>query len=397
MKIAILREGKIPPDKRVPLLPAQCLTLQNMYPQLSFLIQSSAVRCVEDAEYEALGLTVCEDVSEADIFFGVKEVQVDSLVSDKTYFFFSHTIKKQPYNRNLLRTILQKNIQLLDYECLTNLNGERVVAFGRFAGLVGAYNALRLYGIRYEAFVLKPAYECRDLVELAQEFKKVQLPALKIAITSIGRVGKGAKEILDLAGIKQVSTEDYLTKEFSEVVYVCLRSKDYIKEKTDEAQSFYKNPSAYESDFQKFYQVTDMLITAHFWDVRGPALFEKEEAKRSDFKIKIIADITCDVKGSIPITLRTSTITEPFYDYNPTTEQAEKAFNDDGNITIMAVDNLPSELPLDASRSFGEQLMLQVFPALLEGDTHDVLKKATVTESGHLTPKFDYLTDFVGL
>jgi hypothetical protein len=336
-------------------------------------------------------------VSEADIFFGVKEVQVDSLVSDKTYFFFSHTIKKQPYNRNLLRTILQKNIQLLDYECLTNLNGERVVAFGRFAGLVGAYNALRLYGIRYEAFVLKPAYECRDLVELAQEFKKVQLPALKIAITSIGRVGKGAKEILDLAGIKQVSTEDYLTKEFSEVVYVCLRSKDYIKEKTDEAQSFYKNPSAYESDFQKFYQVTDMLITAHFWDVRGPALFEKEEAKRSDFKIKIIADITCDVKGSIPITLRTSTITEPFYDYNPTTEQAEKAFNDDGNITIMAVDNLPSELPLDASRSFGEQLMLQVFPALLEGDTHDVLKKATVTESGHLTPKFDYLTDFVGL
>ncbi len=395
MKIAIIREGKNPPDRRVPLLPAQCLALQKAYPHLKFLIQSSSVRCVKDEAYEQLGLRVCEDVSEADVFFGVKEVPIPDLVPEKMYFFFSHTIKKQSYNRGLLREILEKRITLLDYECLTDAQGERVVAFGRFAGLVGAYNALRAYGLRSKAFVLKPAHACRDLAEIREELKDIQLPALKIAITSKGRVGKGAKEVLEMAGIKYASPEAFLTQSFSEVVYTALASKDYYQCKAREVPNFYENPEAFESDFKKFASVTDVLITAHFWDIRTATLFCKEDAAQADFKIKIIADVTCDVEGSVPITLRTSTITAPFYDYNPTTMQEEEAFSNGQNITIMAVDNLPSELPLDASQSFGEQLMQEVFPALAEGDAFGILQRAKITEAGKLTSKFLYLSDFV--
>lgn len=395
MQIAIIREGKTPPDRRVPLLPEQCLALQVRYPQLSFLVQPSPIRCVPDEAYISLGLKVQEDVSEASVFLGVKEVPIPTLHAQKMYFFFSHTMKKQAYNRTLLQTILKKEIQLIDYECLTDVEGKRVVAFGRFAGIVGAYNALRGYGLKHGLFDLKPAIDCRDLEEIRSYLSMLQLPPLKIALTGRGRVSKGAQEILAMAGVQAVSKETFLHTQNTHAVYTVLGSQDYYQTSTEPATSFYENPQNFVSNFKQFYEVADILITGHFWDMRAAALFSAAETQSPAFKLQVIADISCDVCGSVPITLRTSSIDAPFYDYNPQSLQEEKAFQNPENITIMAVDNLPSELPLDASRAFGAQLMEHVFPALLEGDKDGILARASIAKAGKLTEKFSYLEDYV--
>ncbi len=396
MQIAIIREGKNPPDRRVPLLPEQCLALQTRYPELSFLIQPSPVRCVPDEAYTSQGLRVQEDVSAASVFLGVKEVPISTLHVQKMYFFFSHTMKKQPYNRELLRTILKKEIQLIDYECLTDVEGRRVVAFGRFAGIVGAYNALRGYGLKHQLFDLKPAVACSDLAEIKGYLAALKLPPVKIALTGRGRVSRGAQEILALAGVKAINKEAFLhTQSNTQAVYTVLGSQDYYQAVTEPSASFYKDPQGFVSNFKQFYEVADILITGHFWDMRAAPLFSAAETQSSTFKIQVIADISCDVLGSVPITLRTSTIDAPFYDYNPQTQKEEKAFQDPKNITLMAVDNLPSELPLDASRAFGAQLMEHVFPALLEGDKDGILERASITKAGKLTHDFSYLEDYV--
>src|SRR5690606_22634058 len=205
-KIGIVKEGKVPVDKRVPLTPKKCQeTLQN-YPDVEIAVQPSPIRCFSDQEYTELGIKLQQDLTDCDIIMGVKEVPVDQLIPDKTYLFFSHTIKKQAYNRKLLQAILQKNITLIDYETLTNNNGNRIVAFGYWAGVVGAYNGILTYGKKWSLFNLKPAHQCVDLEDMEEEFFKVKaLPPIKIAITVGGRVAHGAMEVLDMMGIKKVS------------------------------------------------------------------------------------------------------------------------------------------------------------------------------------------------
>ncbi len=398
MKIAVIREGKVPNDHRMPLVPAQCKQLSILHPEFQFLIESSAVRCIPDEAFQKAGLEVTEDVSSADILMGIKEIPIAQLMSDKTYLFFSHTMKKQAYNRGLLQAILEKNIRLIDYECLVDDLGVRVVAFGRFAGIVGAYNGLLTYGKRMGLFDLKPAYLCKNLKELKQEFAKINLPAIKIILTGTGRVGKGAKEMLDLMGIKQVFPQEFIRDTFQETVYTVLRSENYYKPK-DEAQTenkgFYTHPESYEADFLPYTRTGDLFISGHYWHPLAAVLFTKEDMQQPDFRIKVIADITCDIAGSVPSTLRSSTITAPVYDYNPYTGTEEKAYSSERHVTVMAVDNLPCELPADASESFGEQLIRYVFPALLNEDVHGILARATVTENGKLTPRFAYLEDYI--
>lgn len=398
MKIGIIREGKNPPDRRMALVPWQCRQLHILNPDLEFLIQKSTARCISDAMFTELGLPVVEDMQEADILMGIKEVNIEDMIPNKTYFFFSHTIKKQPHNREMLRAILQKNITLIDYECLTDELGSRVVAFGRFAGIVGAYNAILTYGKRFGLFDLKPAHQCRDLKEMKDQFKYIQLPPVKIVVTGTGRVGKGAKEVLELMKIKQVFPQEFLRDKFNEPVYTILRSDNYYTPKNEDSGEnlgFYTHPENYQADFLKYAQVSDIFISTHFWNPKAEALFTKADVRKPEFKIKVIADITCDLNGSIPTTLKSTKISEPWYDYNPETEQIETPFSQEKNITVMAVDNLPCELPLDASELFGEQLMQWVFPALLKGDKDKVLERATIAKDGQLTPAFEYLRDYV--
>ncbi|MEQ6167053.1 NAD(P)-dependent oxidoreductase [Ekhidna sp. MALMAid0563] len=396
-KIGIIKEGKIPIDRRVPLTPQQAKQLKENY-NVEVVVQSSDIRCFTDDDYRNAGLSIVDSLDDCDIILGVKEVPIEKLIPNKTHFFFSHTIKKQDYNRDLLRAILEKNIKLIDWETLTNESGNRVIAFGRWAGIVGAYNGLWTFGKRYHLFNLRRANECFDYEDLKTEFKKINLPNIKIALTGGGRVTKGAMEVLLGAGISQVTPHDYLTERFDEPVFTQLNSRDYNKRKDGGEflrNEFYKNPELYEGDFLKYTRVTDILIACAFWDPAAPVLFHREDIIKDDFDIKVIADITCDIEGSIPSTKKPSTIDDPIYDYNPSDDEIEQPLTDEGNITVMAVDNLPCELPRDASQSFGDQFLENVVEHLLGKDDKGIINRATITEGGALTEKYGYLQDYV--
>ncbi len=398
VKLGIIREGKTPPDKRVAFTPLQAQEIEQRYPHVKVLVQKSDSRCFKDDEYTALGIDVQENMGNCDILMGIKEVRIPDLIKAKTYLFFSHTIKKQPHNRNLLLAILKEKIHLVDYEALKDKLGNRLVAFGRFAGIVGAYNALLTYGKRFDKFELRRAHECFDINDLKLELRKVQLPPIKIILTGAGRVGKGAMETLDSAGIRKVNPHDFLTKNFDEPVYVQLSSADYHLRKDGgdyKRQEFHESPELYKSTFLPFAEAADILIAGAYWNPKAPKLFTKEEMAQAAFNIKIIADVTCDIDGSIPSTKKPSTITEPNYDYDPKKDAVQKPFSNPDFITVMAVDNLPCELPRSASEEFGRDLIDKILPALVIADKDGVIKRASVTKKGKLTEHFEYLRDFV--
>ncbi|AKD03002.1 NAD(P)-dependent oxidoreductase [Pontibacter korlensis] len=397
LKIGIIKEGKTPVDKRVPLTPKKCVEALQEFPRMDIAVQPSDVRCFTDEEYTELGIALQQDLSDCDVLMGVKEVPVEQLIPNKTYFFFSHTIKKQPHNAKLLRAILDKRITLVDYELLKTPEGQRVVAFGRYAGIVGAYNGILTYGKKHKLFDLKPAYLCHEMEDMQEEYFKVKLPPIKIAVTGGGRVAGGAMEVLDKMGIKKVSVFDYLYKQFPEPVYAQLHSSDYNTRPDVEvwdSPDFYANPHLYKSTFHKFTRVTDLLMACAYWDPRAPKLFTEEETRQPDFIIDTIADITCDVDGSIPTTKHSTTIVEPAYDYNPQTRELEPAYSRPENITVMAVDNLPCELPRNASRDFGRHLIDNVFPQFFNGDEGGMLERGTIVKDGKLTERYTYLQEY---
>jgi alanine dehydrogenase len=397
MKIALIKEGKNPPDKRVAFTPEQVLEIHRAYKNIEIFVESSDVRCYEDGEYAALGIQVVKEVSFCDVFFGIKEVPIQQLIPGKTYFFFSHTIKKQAYNRDLLRAVVDKNITMLDYEALKNVSGERIAAFGRWAGIVGAYNALWTYGQKTDLYLMKRAFECFDRQELKSELKKVQLPPIKIVVTGTGRVGKGVIEVLDVVGIRLIEPQDFLFNYYEEPVFTILSSAHFNRRKTDggyDKSEFYIHPENYESHFLKYAEVSDILITGAYWDNKAPRLFKESDIIKEDFNISVIADITCDIKGSLPTTLRAGKVNDPVYDIDRETFEELPAFGKQFSISVMAIDNLPTELPRDASKDFGEQLIRNIIPELQKTKS-DVLEKATVTHGGDLTLEFLYLRDFL--
>ena len=396
MKIGILREGKIPPDKRVPLTPEQCIEVEKKF-GVKVIVQSSKIRSFKDDEYLNLGIEVMEDLNDCEILMGVKEVNIDDLIEGKIYLFFSHTIKKQEYNRKLLQAILQKKIQLVDYEVLTNKDGFRIIGFGRFAGLVGAYNGLRAFGLRNRLFDLKPAHLCIDLKEMLFHLSGIKLPSIKIAVTGDGRVASGVLEILEHLKIKRITPKDFLNNKYNETVYAQLLPGNYVRHKKGEKfdlMHFFNHPEMYENDFYPYTKETDLLIAAAYWDPKAPVLFTKDEMKEREFKISVISDITCDIDGSVPSTKKASTIDDPFYDYNPKTGELEPPFSSKINITVQAVDNLPCELPRDASLDFGRNLIDKVFPSFFNNDKDGIIKRASITSHGMLTSRFSYLQDF---
>jgi len=397
MKFGIIREGKTPPDKRTPFIPSHCAKLLNAYPELVINVQKSPIRCFEDESYAEAGANLVDEVSECDVIFGVKEIPYDMLADGKTMLFFSHTIKKQSYNRKLLQQILKKNVRLIDYETLTYANGARVLGFGRYAGIVGSYNAINGYGLREGLFELKPAHLCADMCEMGSELRGIELPNIKIIVSGGGKVANGVKETMETAGIQQVSIPDFLTKDFDAPVFCNADVLDYHeldgRPPTDFAE-FLKDSSVWNNTFNKFLKMADIFISAHFWDNRSAHFFTEEDVKRTDFRTRVIADITCDIKGSVPTTLRSSTISEPFYGYDRRTGQETAPFAEN-SITVMAVDNLPCETPKDSSTGFGQDLIDKVVPLFFGNDPDGILKRATIAQDGKLTQRFSYLQDYV--
>jgi alanine dehydrogenase len=398
-KIGIIKEGKTPPDKRVPLTPGQCKFLMAKYSDIEILVESSLIRAFKDEEYTREGIEVVDDLSECSILFGVKEVPFEMLIPNKTYFFFSHTYKKQPYNRDLLKAILDRKIRLIDYEVLTAKNGRRLIGFGRYAGIVGAYNALLAAGKKFERYELKPAHECEDRKEVEQELEKIDLPqGFKTVITGKGRVAGGAMEILNSARIRKVTPAAFLEEDFFEPVYTQLGVENYNKTKDGSVFSkseFYEFPERFGSDFAKYSAVADMYISCHYWDSNAPFIFTREDAKEDAFNLKVVADISCDIDGPVASTLKPSAIANPLYGYDPS-EEVVTDFMDESAIGVMAVDNLPCELPKDASEDFGEELIKNIIPELLEKENSSVIRRATQTNlQGELTPEFEYLQDYL--
>ncbi|RLD77085.1 MAG: alanine dehydrogenase [Bacteroidetes bacterium] len=397
MKFAIIKEQKNPPDKRVVLPPSACRSLLKIFPEMEIKVESSENRTFTDSSYKKIGIEVTNNIDDCDVMLGVKEVPKEALIPNKKYFFFSHTIKEQPYNRALLRAALDKNIELYDHEVITDQKGVRLVAFGRYAGIVGAYNALRTYGLKNNLFELPKAQALHDQQELIAELKKIKLPNIKIVLTGKGRVSNGAKEMLDAMGIKEVGVEDYLQKEFEEAVYTQIDVLDYNKRidgKIIDMYDFFNNPTDYKSDFMRFAKVSDVYIACHFYGTGAPFIFTREEAKDPDFRIKVIADVSCDIDGPVASTIRPSTIADPIYGYDAMAEK-EINFLNEKAIAVMAVDNLPNELPKDASLGFGDNFVKHVIPSFFNGDKDGILERARMTQNGKLTKNFSYLQDFI--
>ncbi|MDP2160819.1 MAG: NAD(P)-dependent oxidoreductase [Flavobacterium sp.] len=397
MIFGIIKERKNPPDRRVVFSPQALLDLKTQFPQVKIKVESSDIRVFSDDEYRNVGFEVTTDMTDCDVLFGVKEVPVDALIPNKTYFFFSHTIKKQPYNRRLLQTILDKNITLIDHETIVDKNNSRLIGFGRYAGIVGTYNAFRAFGIKYDLFNLVKAETLSNREELISRLKRPFLPPIKIVLTGKGKVGMGSKEILDAMKIKEVAVEDFLSKNFSSPVYVQLDVLDYNKRidgKVLDNHDLYTNPKEYTSDFERFTKVADIFIAGHYYGNDAPYILTREMLHSHQNAIKVVADISCDVKGPVACTLRASTIAEPFYGYLPQ-EHKEVAYTHPASIMVMAVDNLPCELPKDASEGFGEMFMKHVIPAFFNNDKDGILERAKMTEKGKLTPRFSYLQDYI--
>ena len=399
MKIGVVREGKTPPDQRVPLTPAQCAELKRSYPEVELVVESSEVRRITDDEYRAEGIDVVKDLGGCDVLLGVKEVPLNELIPDTTYLFFSHTYKLQPYNAKLLRTIVDKRIRLIDYELIKRANGRRVIGFGRWAGIVGAYNGLRAWGMRHGTFALPRAIDCADMKDMVSHAKAVDLPShMKIVLSGGGRVGLGAHELLTSLGLREVHADAFLKEDFNEAVFTRLDVEQY-NARTDgkpfDMEGFMADATGYKSTFMPYAEVADMYIAGHYWAEGAPFLFTREDMKSASWNVKVVADVSCDIDGPVACTLRPSTIAEPLYGYNPSTE-SECAMDDPSGVTVMAVDNLPCELPRDASHGFGKEMMAHVIPLLVGGDRDNMLTNATETTlEGALAPKFGYLQDYI--
>jgi alanine dehydrogenase len=397
MKIGILKERKIPVDRRVVFTPEELVRLKKEHSEAEIFVESSDIRVFSDQQYADLGIKITNDVSNCDVLFGVKEVPVDALIPNKKYFFFSHTIKKQPFNRKLLIAILEKNIELYDHETIVNSNNRRLIGFGRYAGIVGAYNGFRAFGIKFELFNLPKAETLNSKDDLISKLKRQTLPPIKIVLTGHGKVGNGAKEILLGMKIKEVSVENFLSKIYSEPVFVQIDVLDYNKRidgKVLDNNDFYKNPSDYISNFERFTKVSDIFMAGHFHANESPNILTQEMLLAADCKIKVVADISCDVNGPIACTVKASTIADPFFGYLPS-ENKEVLYTHPGAIVVMSVDNLPCELPKDASEGFGEMFMEHVIPAFFDNDKDGILARAKMTENGKLTERFQYLKDYV--
>lgn len=399
MKIGIIKEGKTPPDKRVPLTPKQCAFVTNKFPEVEIYVQKSDIRAFADEQYIDAGIDIVEDLDHCDVIMGVKEVNIEDLIPYKHFFFFSHTIKKQPYNRDLLKSVLDKKIRLTDYEVLTDENGLRLIGFGRYAGIVGCYNGFRAYGLKHNLFNLKPAHQCEDRKEMESELSKVELPQnFKMVLTGYGRVGNGAREILQKLKMKEVKPNELLNDSFDEPIFSQLFVDDYNEREDGKAfdrSAFYKSGEGHRSTFPRYLENTDMYVACHFWKKGSPFLFTREDLKSKSIKTSVVADISCDIDGPVACTIRPSTIADPLYGYDPISEK-EVDFKKERAITVMAVDNLPCELPKDASEDFGGELIKHILPALIGDDPKKIIDRGSeTTYEGELNTYFEYLKDYV--
>ena len=398
MKIGIIKEYKKPLETRTPLTPSQVAFLRDEL-DIDIVIEASKDRCYSDEEYRTLNVPVLEDLSHCDILLGVKEVPHTRLIKDKIYLFFSHTIKKQERNKKLLRTVLEKGIRLIDYELLTNTHGQRLIAFGHFAGMVGAHNAMWTWAQRTKSFSLPRLKDLMDYEVAKKIYLDTRIPPVRIVLTGTGRVGTGALLVLQDMGIKQIDPDTFLEETFNIPVFTQLLPHHYAAHKDGDPfdkSVFYNDPSEFVSTFWPFAIHGDIMINGIYYVEEAPAFFTVEQMRHPDFSIKVIADISCDIvpHASIPSTLRPTTIDHPVFGFDPHTQSEVEPFSAHG-VDMMTIDNLPNELPRESSKSFGKQFITRIMGELIKSDPSEMLERATIAEKGKLKPGFKYLEKWV--
>jgi alanine dehydrogenase len=405
--LSILREARAD-ENRTPFSPTQISNLLKKFSNLKIIVQPSKRRCFKDEDYLKVGAQITDDLSSADIIFGVKEVEISTLIKNKTYLFFSHTSKVRQYigqvindkaiiyKKELLKEVIKKNITLIDYENVRDVSGEgyRYLGFGRFAGIIGAYNTLNLYLKLYTEQALPRAFEINNYAQVKKLISKQNFNKIKILLTGSGRAAKGAMEMLKYANIRQVTLDNYLNKKYDEAIFSNISPGKYVERKDGKVSSYQDyilNPQEYNSKVKNYLFDTDMFIACHYWDSKFPKLFSPKQI--NEFKnLKIIGDVTCDINGSVPTTIRSTSIAKPYYSIN-TDSMKEMELGNKG-IAIMAVDNLPSELPRDASEEFGSSVISEILPYLIDKDDGRI-NRATTASNGKFCSKFTYLNDFI--
>ncbi len=395
VSIGIIREGKVPEDNRVALTPSHCQWLLKQYPDCKIVVQPSHKRCFPDSSYQKAGAVISDDLSRCNILLGIKEVPLQDLIADKTYLFFSHTKKLQPHNQKLMHKMMDKGITLIDYECLEHEDGQRIIGFGFFAGVVGAHNGIMAYGNRTNEFRLPRVYKSNDYRDLIRSYFGLTLPNIKVAVTGSGRVAHGVLDIMNLMDIQEVEADDYLSKKFSYPVYVHVKGAQLYKHKEKRTYSrddFHLNAGDYDCLFALYLPHTDILINGIYWDESVPRLFEPEALQSAAFRIQTIADITDDNFGSVPCNIKDSTIENPVYGVDKQTMLETKPYQAN-SVDVMAVGNLPNELPCDASNYFGDQLIKFVIKDLMHGKS-DIIERATILQKGQLTNRYNYLLEY---
>lgn len=396
--IGLIREGKIPADSRVALTPAQCKFLTKNVENVVVKVESAPDRCYSDEEYARAGVEITNDLFDCNLLLGIKEVPLSQLIPNKRYMFFSHTKKMQPYNRALMQAMVQKNITLIDYECLEHKDGQRIIGFGFFAGIVGAHNGIMAYGNRTGAFKLERVHKIKDYRALIHTYFGLKLPPIKIAVTGSGRVAHGILEIMNLMDVQEVEPDEYLNNQFDYPVYVHLKGNNLYQHKTNHTYNrndFHEHPEEYTCLFEQYCAHTDILMNGIYWGPSVPRLFSMDSLKRPDFRIQTIADITDDKHGSIPCNLGDATIQDPVYGVDRLSGEQTLPYIE-GSVDIMAVGNLPNELPRDASRYFGEQLIKYILDDVRKGGSA-IIERATILNEGKLTEEFEYLKDYASL
>jgi alpha-aminoadipic semialdehyde synthase len=431
--IGIRHEDKYVMERRVAIIPEHAKLLIEQQ-GMEILVESSPKRIFTDEEFTAAGAKIVDDVRKAPVIFGVKEMPIDYFEDEKTYIFFSHTIKGQEYNMPLLKKMVEKKINLFDYERVADDEGKRLIFFGKFAGLAGMINSLwslgqRLmeYGIETPFLKIKQAHNYNSLEEakkvisdVGEEITKHGLPAeltpLTIGFTGYGNVSNGAQEIAALLPIKEVTPKELLTLSErndlpNNVLYkVIFKEGDMsVPKKEDgifELQDYYKHPEKYKGIFEKYLPHLTILMNCMYWDERYPRIVTKEWIKeafsKETPKLTVIGDVTCDPDGSVEITHKGTEIEDPVFVYNPDTENATMGFQGKG-ILVMAVDILPSELPRESSIGFSNALLKYIKPiaeadyslSFEELNIPGPIKNSMILHKGNFTPDYEYMKEFI--
>ena len=432
--IGIRRENKDILERRSPLTPRQVAELVRDE-KMRVIVQSASNRIYSEEEYRRAGAQISDDLSPCNIVFGVKEVPEEDLLPTGVFCYFSHTIKGQEYNMPLLAKILERKITLMDYELVTDEQGKRQIFFGRFAGIAGMLDALWVYGQRLSSEgienplqflkqtrhygTLRKAEE--HLQEAAERIKAGGFPQeaapVIIGITGRGHVAQGAHEVLSRLPVEELSPRDLLTPSRLEKlspykIYKVVFLKPEIYRPRDAKKNFdadelMRRPDLYEGNLEQYLPALSIFVNGIFWEPRFPKFLTRDFLRRQYQqpgrpKMKVIADITCDINGSVEATVKATRIDNPVYVYQPRNGQVIDGWEGEGPV-VLAVDKLPTELPREASENFGRALMPAV-PLLAKADFSrsyekldipESFRRAVIAHQGKLTPDFQYLREFL--